>query len=70
MPFVTSYPTRSRWWSALRGFLLFFVAGGFGSFTYGVMGHHSISDMPWGGMLFGAIVCATVSGLSPRRRHR
>jgi hypothetical protein len=56
--------------SALRGFLLFFVSGGLGSFVYAVVRHRSVDRMPWGGLLFGAIVCATLSAVLPgHRRH-
>jgi hypothetical protein len=56
--------------SALRGFLLFMVGGGLGSFVYGVTRHRPVGGMPWGELLFGAIVCATVSAVLPRRRRR
>jgi hypothetical protein len=55
--------------STLRGFLLFFVCGGLGSFVYGVMRHRPVDGMPWGGLLFGAIVCAMLSALFRGRRR-
>jgi hypothetical protein len=68
MPVVTSDRASPRWWSALRGFLLFFVRGGLGSFAYGLMSHRPLGEMPWGRLLFGAFVCATLSAFFPRRR--
>ncbi|MER5602565.1 hypothetical protein [Streptomyces sp. NPDC002265] len=66
---MTSDIARPRWWYALRGFAVFFVAGGLGSFLY-VVTTHRPDGMPWGGLLFGAIVCATLSALFPGRRRR
>ncbi|KUN63300.1 hypothetical protein AQJ46_31415 [Streptomyces canus] len=59
---------RPRWWYALRGFAVFVVAGGLGSLRY-VATTHRPGGMPWGGLLFGAIVCATISALFPGRRR-
>jgi hypothetical protein len=50
--------------------LIFFVGGGLGSFAYGVMSHRPMSGMPWGWVLFGAIVRATLGALSPGRHRR
>ncbi|MEU9173832.1 hypothetical protein AB0D34_39755 [Streptomyces sp. NPDC048420] len=67
---MTSDIARPRWWSALRGFLIFFVSGGLGSFAYAVVRHRPVAGMPWGGLLFGAIVCATLSAVLPAHRRR
>ncbi|MFE5582265.1 hypothetical protein [Kitasatospora sp. NPDC056531] len=61
---------RPRWWLAIRAFLLFLVCGGLGCFAYEVVAHRPVGGMPWGGLLFGAIVSATLSALLPERRRR
>ncbi|MET7456548.1 hypothetical protein ABZT03_32660 [Streptomyces sp. NPDC005574] len=50
------------------GLDVFFVGGGLGSFLY-VATTHRLDEMPWSGLLFGAIVCATLSALFPGRRR-
>jgi hypothetical protein len=50
--------------------LIFFVGGGLGDFAFGVMRHRPVGGMAWGGLLFGAIVCATLGALSPGQRRR
>ncbi|MEU1200451.1 hypothetical protein ABZ446_30120 [Streptomyces sp. NPDC005813] len=67
---MTSDMVRPRWRPALRGFLLFLAAGGLSSFVYEKMRHHSVDGSVWGGLLFGAIVCATLTALFPGRRRR
>ncbi|MFD7164657.1 hypothetical protein [Streptomyces violascens] len=67
---MTSDIARPRWRSALRGFLFFFVGGGLGSLVYGVMRDRPVGGMPWGGLLFGALVCATITALFPGRQRR
>lgn len=60
---------RPRWWSALRGVVLFLLAAGLGSLAYSVVTHRP-GGIPWGGMLFGALVCGSLSALFPGRRRR
>ncbi|MGW3353810.1 hypothetical protein ACWDFL_00130 [Streptomyces bungoensis] len=66
---MTADTARPRWWYALRNFVCFFVAGVFGSLAYGVMAHRP-DEVPWGGVLFGAGVCAVLGGLFPGPRRR
>ncbi len=68
MPGVTSETVRPRWWFALRGFVFFLVGGGLGAFAYAAVSHRP-DGVPWAWLLFGALVCATLSALSPRRRR-
>src|ERR1044072_6920274 len=60
---------RPRWWYALRGFAVFVAAGGLVSLLY-VATTHRPGGMPWGRLLFGAIVCVTISARFPGRRRR
>ena len=67
---VTSGIERPRWWLALRSGGSFLVGGGLGVFAYGVVEHRTAGALPWGGLVFGAAVAATLGALFPRRRER
>ncbi|MEU2053531.1 hypothetical protein [Streptomyces bungoensis] len=66
---MTADTDRPRWWYALRNFACFFVAGVLGSLAYGAMTHRP-DEVPWGGVLFGAGVCAVLGVLFPGRGRR
>lgn len=66
---VTSDMGRPRWWSTLRGFAFFLTGAGLGACAYLTLTHRP-GGVPWAGILFGALVCATLSALLPRRRRR
>ncbi|WP_225097343.1 hypothetical protein [Streptomyces sp. CoH27] len=59
---------RPRWWLGLRGFAVFLLGGGLGTFAYAVVTHRP-GGVPWGGLLFGALVCGTLCALFPGRRR-
>ncbi len=67
MPGMTPETGRPRWWSALRTFVFFGAGGALGAFAYAAVSHGS-AGVPWTGLLLGALVCATLSALFPRRR--
>ena len=67
---VTSGTERPRWWFALRSGAFFLVGGGLGVFTYGLISHDTTGALPWGGLLLGTAVAATLSALFPRRQDR
>jgi hypothetical protein len=66
---VTSEMDRPRWWSAIRGLVFFLVFGGLGTFLYVKLSHRP-GGMPWGGLLLGALVCASVGPLFRGRNRR
>ncbi|MFF4016723.1 hypothetical protein [Streptomyces sp. NPDC001843] len=66
---MTSGMRRPMWWSALRGFAFFLVGAGLGAYAYVTLTHRP-GGVPWAGILLGALVCATLSALLPRRRRR
>ncbi|MCQ9182120.1 hypothetical protein KMT30_24365 [Streptomyces sp. IBSBF 2953] len=65
---MTPETVRPRWWSALRGFVFFLVGGALGAFAYAAVSRRP-GGVPWGWVVFGALVCAAVGALSPRRRR-
>ncbi|MEV6833891.1 hypothetical protein AB0N17_05110 [Streptomyces sp. NPDC051133] len=65
---MTAVTGRPGWRYALRGFALFLLGGGLGAFGYATVSHRP-GGMPWGGVLFGALVCAVLSALFARRRR-
>ncbi|SEG92115.1 hypothetical protein SAMN05216223_12556 [Actinacidiphila yanglinensis] len=67
---MTSRLAHPRGWTALRAFACFFAGGALGSLGYGVFRNHAIGALPWGGLLFGSVVCAAAVALAPGRRRR
>ncbi|WP_191876153.1 hypothetical protein [Streptomyces filipinensis] len=65
---MTSETGRPRRWLALRAFVFFVAGGALGAFAYAAVSHGS-DGVPWSGLLLGALVCATLSALFPRRRR-
>ncbi|MFJ9729322.1 hypothetical protein ACIRP3_41940 [Streptomyces sp. NPDC101209] len=65
---MTAYKDRPLWWLGLRGFVLFLVGGGLGVFAYTMVSQRP-DPMPWGGVLFGGVVCGTLSALFAKRRR-
>ncbi|MFG2918310.1 transposase [Kitasatospora sp. NPDC048298] len=51
-------------------FVLFLVCGGTTLFVFGTVAHRPGGRAPWGGLLFGAAVCATLTVVLPPRRRR
>ncbi|MET9406157.1 hypothetical protein ABZX90_10340 [Streptomyces sp. NPDC002935] len=60
---------RPRWWFGLRGGAFFLLGGGLGVIAYGLFRHRALGALPWGGLLFGTAVAATLGALFPRRRE-
>ncbi|MCC9307201.1 hypothetical protein LN042_08820 [Kitasatospora sp. RB6PN24] len=65
----TSRPERPAWWRGLRSFMFFLVNAGLATLAYAAITHRP-GHVPWIGLLFGALVYATLSTLFPRRRGR
>ncbi|MEU6552436.1 hypothetical protein ABZ915_19440 [Streptomyces sp. NPDC046915] len=71
---MTSDTDRPRWRSALRNFSFFLAGGSLGTFAYATLtrrpGGVPWGWVPWGWMLLGALACATLGALRPRRHRR
>ncbi|WP_180356501.1 hypothetical protein [Kitasatospora sp. GP30] len=61
---------RPSWWRLLRNLMFFVVNGSLAILACTMVTHQPVSVLPWGGLLFGALVFATLSTLFPRRRRR
>ena len=70
MPVVTSGIEHARWGLALRSGAFFVVGGGLGVLVYGLVSDRSLSALPWGWLLFGAVVATVSGGLLPGRQRR
>ncbi|MEU6146618.1 hypothetical protein ABZ848_40510 [Streptomyces sp. NPDC047081] len=66
---MTSDMVRPRWRSTLPTVLGFVAGGGLGLIGYAVVMDRPVAAMSWGGLLFGAVVCVTLSALLARRRN-
>ncbi|MFI2202895.1 hypothetical protein ACH47Z_19365 [Streptomyces sp. NPDC020192] len=65
---MNSLTDRPRWWLGLRGLVCFLLGGGLGTYAYAAVTHRP-GGLPWGGLLFGSLVCGTLCALFPRRRR-
>ncbi|WP_159046381.1 hypothetical protein [Streptomyces sp. MMG1121] len=65
---MTEPTDRLRRWSGARGSAVFLAGGALGMLAYTTLTHRP-GAVPWGGLLFGAVVCAVLGVLLPRRRR-